>query len=59
MVHVFNPSRQIKGKWISKFVASLVYKVNSSMARTTQRNPISKTKTKIKTMMKTKQKLIL
>jgi hypothetical protein len=29
-----------RGRWISEFEASLVYKVNSRIARTTQRNPV-------------------
>jgi hypothetical protein len=35
-----------RGRWISEFEASLVYKVNSRTARTTQRNPVSKSKKK-------------
>jgi hypothetical protein len=35
-----------KGKWISEFEASLVYKENSRTDRATQRNPVSKNKTK-------------
>jgi hypothetical protein len=31
-----------RGRWISEFKASLVYKVSSRTARTTQRNPVSK-----------------
>jgi hypothetical protein len=31
-----------RGRWISEFEASLVYKVSSRTARTTQRNPVSK-----------------
>jgi hypothetical protein len=31
-----------RGRWISKFEASLVYKVSSRTARATQRNPVSK-----------------
>jgi hypothetical protein len=47
-----------RGRWISEFKASLVYKVSSRTARVIQRNPISKnhkknknkkTKTKTKT----------
>jgi hypothetical protein len=38
-----------RGKWISKFEASLVYKVSSRTARDTQRNPVSKTETRTKT----------
>jgi hypothetical protein len=36
-----------RGRWISEFEASLVYKVSSRTARATQRNPVSK-KTKPK-----------
>jgi hypothetical protein len=43
MVHAFNPS---KGRQISEFEASLVYKVSSRTARAIQRNPVSKNKTK-------------
>jgi hypothetical protein len=32
-----------RGKWISEFEASLVYKVSSRTARAIQRNPVSKT----------------
>jgi hypothetical protein len=35
-----------RGRQISEFEASLVYKVSSRTARTTQRNPVSKNKTK-------------
>jgi hypothetical protein len=31
-----------RGRWISEFEASLVYKVSSRTARTAQRNPVSK-----------------
>jgi hypothetical protein len=31
-----------RGRWISEFEASLVYKVSSRTARTIQRNPVSK-----------------
>jgi hypothetical protein len=43
-----------RGRWISEFEASLVYKVSSRTARATQRNPVSKNKTKQK-QNKTKQ----
>jgi hypothetical protein len=33
-----------RGKWVSKFKASLVYRVSSRAARATQRNPVSKKK---------------
>jgi hypothetical protein len=41
-----------RGRWISEFKASLVYRVSSKTARAIQRNPVSKTKTK---QNKTKQ----
>jgi hypothetical protein len=41
-----------RGRWISEFEASLVYRVSSRTARDTQRNPVSKNKTK---QNKTKQ----
>jgi hypothetical protein len=31
-----------RGRWISEFEASLVYKVSSRTARAIQRNPVSK-----------------
>jgi hypothetical protein len=37
-----------RGKWISEFEASLVYRVSSRTARATQRNPVSKNKNKTK-----------
>jgi hypothetical protein len=37
-----------RGRQISEFEASLVYKVSSRTARATQRNPVSKKKKKIK-----------
>jgi hypothetical protein len=36
-----------RGRWISEFEASLVYKVSSRTARTIQRNPVSKNHTRI------------
>jgi hypothetical protein len=39
VVHAFNPSR---GRGISEFKASLVYRVSSRTARDTQRNHVSK-----------------
>jgi hypothetical protein len=33
-----------RGRWISEFEASLVYKVRSRTARAIQRNPVSKNK---------------
>jgi hypothetical protein len=35
-----------RGRWISEFEASLVYKVSSRTARATQRNPVSKKQNK-------------
>jgi hypothetical protein len=37
-----------RGRWISEFKASLVYRVSSRTARATQRNPVSKKKKKKK-----------
>jgi hypothetical protein len=37
-----------RGRWISEFEASLVYRVSSRTARAVQRNPVSKNKTKEK-----------
>jgi hypothetical protein len=45
--HAFNPSTPEaggRGRRISEFKASLVYKVSSRTARATQRNPVSKKK---------------
>jgi hypothetical protein len=47
-----------RGRWISEFEASLVYKVSSRTARATQRNPILKKnqqKTKKQKTNKTKK----
>jgi hypothetical protein len=41
-----------RGRWISEFEASLVYRVSSRTARAAQRNPVSKNKTKTKTKQK-------
>jgi hypothetical protein len=37
-----------RGRWISEFEVSLVYRVSSSTARAIQRNPVSKKKKKKK-----------
>jgi hypothetical protein len=37
-----------RGRWISEFEASLVYKVNSRTSRATQRNPVLKNQKKKK-----------
>ena len=47
VAHAFNPStREVdsggRGRQISAFEASLVYRVSSRTARATQRNPVSK-----------------
>jgi hypothetical protein len=36
----------VRGRWISEFKASLVYRVSSRTARATQRNPVSEKKEK-------------
>jgi hypothetical protein len=47
VAHAFNPKHSGgRGKWISEFEASLVYRVSSRTARATQRNPVLKNKTK-------------
>jgi hypothetical protein len=45
-----------RGRRISEFEASLVYKVSSRTARTIQRNPVSKTNKTNKQKTKTKKK---
>jgi hypothetical protein len=46
-----------RGRWISEFEASLVYRVSSRTARATQRNPVSKNqKRKKKSQKINKQK---
>jgi hypothetical protein len=45
-----------RGRQISEFVASLVYKVSSRTARATQRNPVSKNQKKEKRKKKKKRK---
>jgi hypothetical protein len=37
-----------RGRWISEFEASLVYRVSSRTARATQRNPVLKKQNKTK-----------
>jgi hypothetical protein len=44
-----------RGRWISEFEASLVYKVSSRTARATQRNPVSKKQTTKKNQTKKKR----
>jgi hypothetical protein len=45
-----------RGRWISEFKASLVYKVSSRTARATQRNSVSKKKKKERKKEKEKEK---
>jgi hypothetical protein len=45
-----------KGRQISEFEASLVYRVSSRTARATQRNPVSKNKTNKQTKKNKKKK---
>jgi hypothetical protein len=45
-----------RGRWISEFEASLVYRVSSRTARATQRNPVSKRKEKKRKEKKRKEK---
>jgi hypothetical protein len=44
-----------RGRWISEFEASLVYKVSSRTARAIQRNPVSKKQNNKKKKNKAKQ----
>jgi hypothetical protein len=46
-----------RGRWISEFEASLVYKVSSKTARAIQRNPVSKNQKKRKKEKKKKTNL--
>jgi hypothetical protein len=45
-----------RGRWISEFNASLVYRVSSRTARAIQRNPVSKNKNKNKTKKQTNKR---
>jgi hypothetical protein len=45
-----------RGRGISEFEASLVYRVSSRTARTIQRNPVSKKKKKERKIKKNKEK---
>jgi hypothetical protein len=45
-----------RGRWISEFEASLVYKVSSRKARAIQRNPVLKKKKNPKNKTTTKKK---
>jgi hypothetical protein len=51
------PALRGRGRWISEFEASLVYKVSSRTARAIQKNPVSKNKqTNKQTKQNKKQK---
>jgi hypothetical protein len=43
-----------RGRWVSKFEASLVYRVSSRTARAIQRNPVSKKKNLFRTFLQIK-----
>jgi hypothetical protein len=45
-----------RGRWISEFEASLVYRVSSRTARATQRNPVSKNKERKRKKRKEKKR---
>jgi hypothetical protein len=47
-----------RGRQISEFEASLVYKVSSRTARTIQRNPVSKNQKKKKKERKKEKKVV-
>jgi hypothetical protein len=44
-----------RGRWISEFEASLVYKVSSRIAKAIQRNPVLKNQTKKKKKKKKRE----
>jgi hypothetical protein len=53
VVHTFNPQHLGgRGRLISEFKASLVYRVSSRIARATQRNPVSENKQKWKYLVR-------
>ena len=57
VAHTFNPSTQGgRGRQMSEFKASLVYKVRSRTARTIQRNPVWKNQKKKKKKKKERKK---
>jgi hypothetical protein len=47
-----------RGRWISEFEASRVYRVSSRTAKTTQRNPVSKNKKQKQTNKQTKERTL-
>jgi hypothetical protein len=59
VAHAFNPStwEADRGRRMSEFKASLVYKVSSRTARATQRNPVSKKQNKTKQTNKQKLRI--
>jgi hypothetical protein len=46
-----------RGRWISEFEASLLYRVSSRTSRTTQRNPVSENQKKKKKKKKKKKEM--
>jgi hypothetical protein len=46
-----------RGRWISEFKASLVYRVSSRTARATQRNPVSEKKKKKKEIKRKRKEI--
>jgi hypothetical protein len=48
VAHLKSQHLRGRGRWISEFEASLVYRVSSRTARATQRNPVSKNQKKKK-----------
>ena len=46
----------VRGRWISEFKASLVYRMSSRTARATQRTPVSKNQKERKKKKKKKKK---
>jgi hypothetical protein len=48
-----------RGRWISVFEASLVYRMSSRTARATHRNPVSKNKTKQNKKIKGRKQVAL
>jgi hypothetical protein len=58
VAHTFSSTIQEKQVDLCEFEDSLVYRVSSRTARATQRNPVSKKKSKNKKQNKTKQKVL-
>jgi hypothetical protein len=56
VAHAFNPNTGGRGRRISEFKASLVYKVSSRTAKALQRNPVSKNQKKKRKEKKRKEK---